>query len=96
MYQTSQDRGIVLGKKLAQNLGVKIGNKIVYTMMDKEGEIVAGYGDDSRASLVRAHPAWMPDCAYCLSTQSVRCWGMLLTRVPTWHCFSPTRARAQW
>ena len=42
MYQTSQDRGIVLGKKLAQNLGVKIGNKIVYTMMDKEGEIVAG------------------------------------------------------
>jgi len=42
MYQTSHDRGIILGRKLAQNLGVKLGYKIVYTMMDKKGEIVTG------------------------------------------------------
>jgi len=42
MYQTSRDKGIILGKKLAQNLGVKMGYKVVYTMMDKQGEIVTG------------------------------------------------------
>lgn len=42
MYQTSRDTGIILGKKLAQNLGVKLGNKVVYTMLDKKGNIVAG------------------------------------------------------
>lgn len=42
MYKTSHGQGIILGKKLAQNLGVKIGHKVVYTIMDKEGEIVAG------------------------------------------------------
>jgi ABC-type lipoprotein release transport system permease subunit len=42
MYKTSQDTGIILGKKLAQNLGVRMGSKIVYTMMDKQGEIVTG------------------------------------------------------
>jgi ABC-type lipoprotein release transport system permease subunit len=42
MYQTAHDNGIILGKKLAQNLGVKMGSKVVYTMMDKRGEIVTG------------------------------------------------------
>lgn len=42
MYKTSHDKGIILGKKLAQNLGVKLGSKVVYTMMDKQGEIVTG------------------------------------------------------
>ena len=42
IYKTSQDNGIILGKKLAQNLGVKIGSKVVYTVMDKQGEVVTG------------------------------------------------------
>lgn len=44
MFKTSGDPGIILGKKLAQNLGVEMGGKVVYTMMDKNGEIVAGLG----------------------------------------------------
>jgi ABC-type lipoprotein release transport system permease subunit len=32
--------GIVLGAKLAENLHVEVGNKVVYTLTDKEGEIV--------------------------------------------------------
>jgi ABC-type lipoprotein release transport system permease subunit len=34
--------GILLGEKLAQNLGAEIGDRIVYTMTDKDGEIVSG------------------------------------------------------
>jgi len=33
-------QGIVLGHKLAKNLGLKLGRKVVYTMTDKRGEIV--------------------------------------------------------
>lgn len=44
MYKTSDDKGIILGKKLAQNLNADIGDKVVYTMMDKSGEIVSGLG----------------------------------------------------
>ncbi|MEQ1570137.1 MAG: FtsX-like permease family protein [Myxococcota bacterium] len=36
--------GIVLGKRLAKNLGVSLGDKVVYTLMDKSGEIVSGLG----------------------------------------------------
>ena len=36
--------GIVLGKKLAKNLDVGLGDKVVYTMIDKEGEIVGALG----------------------------------------------------
>jgi len=42
MYTTPQDKGIILGKKLAHNLRLKIGKKVVYTMLDKQGEIVSG------------------------------------------------------
>jgi ABC-type lipoprotein release transport system permease subunit len=42
MFTSSRDPGIILGTKLAQNLGVEMGGKVVYTMMDKNGEIVAG------------------------------------------------------
>ncbi len=44
MYTTADDQGIVLGKVLAKNLDAELGDKIVYTMMDKDGEIVAGMG----------------------------------------------------
>jgi ABC-type lipoprotein release transport system permease subunit len=42
LFETSQDGGIVLGERLARNLGVALGKKVVYTMTDKNGEIIAG------------------------------------------------------
>ena len=41
-FQTSRDGGIILGAKLASNLDVELGSKLVYTLTDKEGEIVSG------------------------------------------------------
>jgi ABC-type lipoprotein release transport system permease subunit len=43
-YATADDKGIILGKVLAANLGAELGDKVVYTLMDKDGEIVAGMG----------------------------------------------------
>jgi ABC-type lipoprotein release transport system permease subunit len=42
MFETSDERGIVLGERLAKNLGLEQGDKVVYTVMGKDGEIVAG------------------------------------------------------
>ena len=42
MFTTANDKGIILGYKLAENLGVSLGNKIVYTMTDKQGAIISG------------------------------------------------------
>ena len=39
-FESSTDGGIILGEKLASNLGVELGSKVVYTLADKEGEIV--------------------------------------------------------
>jgi len=44
LFKFADELGIILGKKLAQNLGVKMGGKVVYTLMDKNGEIVTGLG----------------------------------------------------
>lgn len=44
MFKTADDKGIILGHKLAKNLGAKIGDKVVYTVTDSEGEIVAAMG----------------------------------------------------
>ena len=41
-FRTSSDSGIILGAKLASNLDVELGSKVVYTLTDKEGEIVSG------------------------------------------------------
>jgi len=38
----SDQRGILLGAKLARNLGARLGSKVVYTMTNKRGEIVHG------------------------------------------------------
>jgi ABC-type lipoprotein release transport system permease subunit len=43
-FSSPADRGIILGAKLAKNLGVELGDRVVYTMADKEGEIVSGLG----------------------------------------------------
>ncbi|MEE9386195.1 MAG: ABC transporter permease, partial [Nannocystaceae bacterium] len=37
-----EKRGIVLGERLAKRLGVETGKKVIYTLIDKEGEVVAG------------------------------------------------------
>ena len=42
MLSTSDGDGIVLGAILAENLDVKIGRKVIYTMTDIHGEIVTG------------------------------------------------------
>ena len=41
-FQSPTEGGIILGAKLASNLDVELGSKVVYTMTDKEGEIVSG------------------------------------------------------
>ena len=41
-FATSRDKGIILGERLAANMGVELGDKIVYTMTDKTGDIVSG------------------------------------------------------
>ncbi|UCC48853.1 MAG: ABC transporter permease, partial [Gemmatimonadota bacterium] len=41
-FTTSRDGGIMLGERLAANLGVGLGDKIVYTMTDRMGGIVSG------------------------------------------------------
>ncbi len=41
MFKTPQDKGIILGKDLAETLGASLGNKIVYTLTDKHGEVVS-------------------------------------------------------
>ena len=44
MFATTHDGGIILGERLASNLGVKMGQRVVYTMTDVNGEIVSGLG----------------------------------------------------
>ncbi len=44
MFDAADDKGIVLGKRLAKNLGADLGDRIVFTLTDRNGEIVAGMG----------------------------------------------------
>jgi ABC-type lipoprotein release transport system permease subunit len=40
LFRSSRDGGIILGKRLAENLDAGLGRKVVYTLTDKNGEIV--------------------------------------------------------
>ena len=42
MFDSTRDRGVILGSRLADNLGVGMGKRVVYTMTDVNGDIVAG------------------------------------------------------
>ena len=42
LFAAPDDKGIILGKTLAENLEVELGKKVVYTMTDKHGEVVSG------------------------------------------------------
>ena len=41
MFESADDGGIVLGARLAENLGVTLGRRVVYNMTDRHGEIVS-------------------------------------------------------
>jgi ABC-type lipoprotein release transport system permease subunit len=41
-FDSADGSGIILGWRLAENLGLRIGKKVVYTMVDKDGEIING------------------------------------------------------
>jgi len=41
LFSTSQGRGIVIGSRLANNLHLHLGNKLVYTTTDVRGEMVS-------------------------------------------------------
>ncbi|MBN2498457.1 MAG: ABC transporter permease [Deltaproteobacteria bacterium] len=43
-FESSDDDGIVLGETLARNLKVELGKKVIYTLVDKQGEITSGMG----------------------------------------------------
>ena len=42
LFAPGDDKGVVMGHKLVDNLGLKLGRKVVYTVTDKKGEIVSG------------------------------------------------------
>lgn len=63
MLERPDEKGIVLGRKLASNLGLELGEKVVYTMMDKDGEVVAGL---ARLTGVIGTGAPSLDAALCL------------------------------
>lgn len=42
LFQSAKDHGIILGQALAHNLGADLGDKVVYTLTDRHGEIVTG------------------------------------------------------
>ena len=44
MFASADDPGIVLGARLAENLGASLGKKVVYNMTDRQGDIIAGLG----------------------------------------------------
>jgi ABC-type lipoprotein release transport system permease subunit len=44
MFTTASDEGIILGAKLAKNLGAEIGDRVVYTLTDRKGEITSSMG----------------------------------------------------
>ncbi len=42
LFEKSDEPGVILGDRLAQNLDAELGDKVVYTLTDQKGEIVTG------------------------------------------------------
>jgi len=42
LFSSSDEDGIIMGRILADNLGAQLGDKIVFTLTDKDGQIVSG------------------------------------------------------
>lgn len=62
-FATSRGKGVILGQQLAQNLDLALGKKVVYTLVDREGQIVAGL---ARVSGIVATGAPSLDSTLCL------------------------------
>jgi ABC-type lipoprotein release transport system permease subunit len=63
LFASSRDPGIVLGKQLAENLKVTLGKRVVYTLTDRNGEMVTGLG---RVSGIVRTGAPSVDAGLCL------------------------------
>jgi ABC-type lipoprotein release transport system permease subunit len=63
MFASGRDGGIILGKRLAENLDAGLGRKVVYTLTDKNGEIVQ---EAVRVSGIIRTGAPSVDAALCL------------------------------
>ena len=63
MFRSAGEKGIILGKRLAENLEVKLGRKVVYTLTDKHGEIVR---DVARVSAIIRTGAPSVDAGLCM------------------------------
>ena len=63
MFTSADDRGIILGRRLAKNLDADLGDKVVFTLTDRNGEIVAGMGR-LRATIDTGAPSL--DAGLCL------------------------------
>ena len=44
LFGTAHDEGVILGKTLAERLRVSLGDRVVYTLTDKHGELASGMG----------------------------------------------------
>ncbi|MCD4655059.1 FtsX-like permease family protein [bacterium] len=44
IFAADDKRGLIIGAKMAENLDVEIGDKVIYTCSDRHGEIVSGLG----------------------------------------------------
>ncbi len=63
MFASTRDGGIILGKRLAENLDAGLGRKVVYTLTDKNGEIVQ---EAARVSGIVRTGAPSVDAGLCL------------------------------
>jgi len=63
LFASSRDGGIILGKRLAENLDAGLGRKVVYTLTDKNGEIVQ---EAARVSGIVSTGAPSVDAGLCL------------------------------
>ena len=63
MFPSTRDGGIILGKRLAENLDAGLGRKVVYTLTDKNGEIVQ---EAARVSGIVSTGAPSVDAGLCL------------------------------
>jgi ABC-type lipoprotein release transport system permease subunit len=63
IFPSTRDGGIILGKRLAENLDAGLGRKVVYTLTDKNGEIVQ---EAARVSGIVSTGAPSVDAGLCL------------------------------
>jgi ABC-type lipoprotein release transport system permease subunit len=63
LFSSSKGGGIILGAGLVENLEMRMGQKVVYTLTDKHGEIVTGL---ARLSGILRTGAASVDNAFCL------------------------------